>query len=111
MMKIVRVIYQVRPEYVAENKQNIERVMSDLKALGNPNTKYASYLEEDGVTFMHFAQYPDEDTAKLLNDLPSFMHFRTSLKASNPVMPPKATNMSLVGAAFDLFETSKTDIK
>lgn len=44
--------------------------MKDLRALNNPDTKYASYLAEDGVTFMHFAQYPDEKTAQLLNDLP-----------------------------------------
>ena len=66
-MKVVRVSYTVKPEYVAQNKANIAQVMDDLKAMNNPGAKYASYLEEDGVTFMHFAQYPDEETAKLLN--------------------------------------------
>ena len=58
-MKIIRVQYTVKPEYAEQNKMNIAQVMKDLRALNNPNTKYASYLEEDGVTFMHFAQYPD----------------------------------------------------
>ncbi len=102
-MKIIRVIYTVRPEYVEQNKANIRQVMDDLKALGNPNTKYASYLEEDGVTFMHFAQYPDEETAKLLSEIPSFAKFRSELKESKPVSPPKAMNMSLVGSAYDIF--------
>ena len=102
-MKIIRVNYTVKPEYVAQNKANITQVMSDLKGLNNPNTKYASYLEEDGVTFMHFAQYPDEETAQLLNNLPSFAKFRKELKESGPVSPPQAMNMSLVGAAFELF--------
>lgn len=102
-MKLVRVTYTVKPEYVEHNQANINQVMSDLKAFGNPNTKYASYLEEDGVTFMHFAQYPDEQTALLLNGLDSFAKFRTELKESGPVSPPKAMNMTLVGAAFDLF--------
>ena len=53
-MKIIRVIYTVRPEFVERNKANINRVMEDLRALGNPNTKYASYLDEDGVTFYAF---------------------------------------------------------
>ncbi|MBO6515430.1 MAG: hypothetical protein JJ975_02670 [Bacteroidia bacterium] len=102
-MKIVRVTYTVRPEYVEQNKANIEQVMNDLRALNNPNTKYASYLAEDGVSFMHFAQYPDEETAQLLNELPSFAKFRQELKASNPVSPPQSNHMTLVGAAFDLF--------
>ena len=102
-MKIVRVTYTVKPEFVAQNKANITQVMNDLKGLNNPNTKYASYLEGDGVTFMHFAQYPDEAIAQLLNDLPSFAQFRKELKESSPVVPPKSMNLDLVGAAFELF--------
>ena len=102
-MKNVRVSYTVKPEYVAQNKANIAQVMKDLRALNNPNTKYASYLEEDGVTFMHFAQYPDEETAQLLNGLASFAKFRKELKESAPVNPPKAVNLSLVASAFDIF--------
>ena len=102
-MKIIRVIYTVRESYVEQNKANIRKVMEDLKALGNPNTKYASYLEPDGVTFMHFAQYPDEETAQLLNSIPSFTKFRTELKESLPVAPPKAISMDLIGAGFDIF--------
>jgi hypothetical protein len=102
-MKIIRVTYTVKPEYVSQNQLNIQQVMRDLRALNQPNAKYASYLEDDGVTFMHFAQYPDETTAQLINDLPSFTKFRTELKASEPMSPPKAMNLSLVGSAFDIF--------
>jgi hypothetical protein len=102
-MKNIRVTYTVRPDYVEQNQANIAQVMKDLRALNNPNTKYASYLEEDGVTFMHFAQYPDEETSQLLNELPSFAKFRKELKESQPVAPPKAINLSLVGSAYDIF--------
>jgi hypothetical protein len=37
-MKTVRAMYTVKPEYVEQNQSNINQVMSDLKALGNPNT-------------------------------------------------------------------------
>ena len=94
-MKIIRVTYTVKPEYVSQNQSNIQQVMQDLKALNQPNAKYASYLEEDGVTFMHFAQYPDEATSKLLNELPSFAKFRTELKASEPVSPVSYTHLTL----------------
>lgn len=102
-MKIIRVQYTVKQEYAEHNKANIAQVMKDLRALNNPDTKYASYLEEDGVTFMHFAQYPDDETARLLNDLPSFAKFRKELKESKPVVPPSSMNMSLVASAFDIF--------
>lgn len=102
-MKIIRVTYTVKPEYVEQNKANIEQVMRDLRDVKNPNAKYASYLEEDGITFMHFAQYPDEETAKILNDIPSFAKFRKGLKESGPVSPPKAVDLSLVASAYDIF--------
>jgi len=102
-MKNIRVIYTVQEAYVEQNKANIAQVMKDLRALNNPNTKYASYLEEDGLTFMHFAQYPDEETSQLLNSLPSFAKFRKELKESRPTSPPKAISLSLVGSAFDIF--------
>ena len=102
-MKVTRVIYTVQPEYVKQNRKNINEVMNDLKKIGNSNTKYASYLEEDGVTFMHFAQYPDQETAQILNSLPSFVKFRKELKESKPLSPPKSMELSLVGAGFTLF--------
>jgi hypothetical protein len=52
---------------------------------------------------MHFAQYPDEETARLLNELPAFAKFRQELKESEPVSPPKSNDMSLVASAFDIF--------
>ena len=104
-MKIVRVTYQVQPEFAAKNKQNIETVMSDLRAIGNPNTKYATYVEEDGVSFMHFAQYPDEETAKIVQGLDSFKKFQTELKESKPAAPLKAVHLDLVAAGFQLFNS------
>lgn len=102
-MKVIRVTYRVKPEFVEKNKENIAKVMEDLRAMNNPNIKYASYQEEDGVTFMHFAQYPDEKTAAVINRLESFAKFREELKASEPITPPSATNLSLVASAYDIF--------
>ena len=102
-MENTRVTYTVRPEFVEQNKANIAQVMKDLRAKNNPNTKYASYLDEDGVTFMHFAQFPDEETAQLLTGLESFAKFRKELKESQPVSPPSAINLTLVASAFDIF--------
>jgi hypothetical protein len=50
---------------------------------------------------MHFAQYPDEETAQLLSGLESFAKFRMELKESKPVSPPQSMKLTLVGAAYN----------
>ncbi len=103
-MKIIRVQYKVKPEYVVHNQENIKAVMADLRKLNNPNIKYTSFLLDDGQTFMHFAMYPDEATSQILNGVESFNKFRQELKASEPIEPPVSVNMSMVASAYDIFE-------
>lgn len=103
-MKAIRVQYTVQEGYVETNKKNIKTVMDDLRELKNPNIKYASFLLEDGRTFMHFALYPDEQSAAIVNNLPSFNTFRTQLKQSQPEVPPQAENLTLVASAWDFFD-------
>ena len=104
-MKAIRVQYTVQPNYLETNKINISQVMSDLRALNHPDFKYACFLLEDGKTFMHLVFYPD-DQPNVLNELDSFTKFRTELKASQPEVPPKSENLSLVAAGYDFFEHS-----
>ncbi len=104
-MKIVKVQYTVKDDYVQKNKENISKVMADLRAMNNPNIKYSSFLLEDGKTFLHFAMYPDQQTGNIVSELPSFNTFRAELKASEPEIPPKAENLSLVASAWEFFES------
>lgn len=103
-MRIIRVTYTVREEFVSTNKQNIEKVMSDLKAMNNPDIKYATFLEPDEKTFMHFAMYPNDETLQILQNLDSFNYFRKELKESMPEMPPKQVDLSLVASAYEIFK-------
>ena len=102
-MKAVRVQYKVKKSFVEQNQANIRQVMSDLKELNNPGIKYSSFLMEDGQTFLHFAMYPDEETSKIVGQLPAFNKFRSELKASQPESPPQAENLELVGSAYEIF--------
>ena len=102
MMKAVKVQYTVKPEYVDQNKSNIQRVMAALKAKPIVGMLYSSYTIDEGNTFVHINICKDEETLSKINDLPEFLEFRKGLKASQPVSPPKATSLELVGAAFDL---------
>ena len=106
-MKIVKVQYTVKDDYVQKNKENIEKVMGDLRAMNNPNIKYSSFLLDDGKTFVHFAMYPDQETGNIVSELDSFITFRNELRASEPEVPPKAENLSLVASAWEFFEGQK----
>ena len=102
-MKAVKVQYTVKPEYVDQNKANIQRVMETLRNNPIPGMQYSSYTtEDDPNTFVHINMAKDQETMSKLSDLPEFITFRTELKASGPVSPPNSTNFNLVGAAFEL---------
>jgi hypothetical protein len=103
MFKIVRVQYTTKQEYVAKNKENIARVMSDLRGVNNPGLKYGAYLMPDGKSFMHFTQFANADAQKILFALPSFIQFQTELRSSELEAPPKSEDLTLVGSSYDFF--------
>lgn len=103
MFKIVRVQYTAKPEYAATNKENIAKVMNDLRKINDPGIKYGAFLLEDGKTFMHFTLFENEGAYKVLNSLPSFLQFQAALKASGFEVIPKSENLSLVGSSYDFF--------
>ena len=102
-MKIIRVQYTTKPGYAAKNKENITKVMSDLREINNPGIKYGAYLLPDEKTFMHFTQFENDEAHKVLMELESFKTFQTELKASIPEVPPKSEQLSLVGSSYDFF--------
>ncbi len=103
-MEAVKVQYTVKPGYVETNKSNIRKVMADLKEINNPNLRYSAFLLEDGKSFVHFVMRTSNDAQKTLDALPSFQEFQRQLRESGPEVPPKAENLSLVGASWDVFQ-------
>ena len=101
-MKLIRVQYRVKPEYVEQNKANIQRVMDAIKANPIEGMQYASFTLEDGQTFVHINMAKDDETMSKLNDVTEFTEFRMALKSSQPVSPPKSEALNLVGAGFKL---------
>jgi len=102
-MKIVRVVYTTKAEYAAQNKANIQKVMSDLQALNNSGMLYNVCLSQDEKTFTHLAFFKTEKDEKQLLELPSFISFQQQLKASGPETPPKQDFPSLVGVSSPSF--------
>ena len=94
--------YTVKPEYVAQNKANIQKVMDALKSNPIAGMQYASFTLDDGQTFVHINMANDQETMDRLQEVEVFNEFRMALKASGPLSPPKSENLNLVGAGFEL---------
>ena len=102
-MKIVKVIYTAKAEYVAQNQNNIKNVMADLRGLNHPGMNYKSCLSPDGKTFIHTAFFNSEEDEKTLLNLPSFKNFQEQLKVNGIEVPPKQELLTLVGSSKDIF--------
>jgi hypothetical protein len=102
-MKIMKIQYTLQAGFVDRNKQNIAKVMQDLRSLNNAGIRYSAYVLEDGKTFLHFVMFKDDEASKQIGTLESFKHFQAELKASSPEVPPQFTNLALVGSSFELF--------
>lgn len=88
--------YTVHPEHVAENTRLVEAVYAELAASDPDGFSYATYLLEDGCTFLHVAHL-DGDGAPPLTSLPAFRAFQGGL-AERCSTPPHAQSPQLVGA-------------
>lgn len=102
-MKIVKVVYTAKSEYVKQNTINIKIVMNDLRQLNNGNILYHSCLGADGKTFIHTAFFNTEEAEKLLIEMPSFRNFQQQLQSGGLEIPPKQELLTLVGSSIELF--------
>ncbi len=104
-MKIVTVTYTTTPGFAAQNQANIRAVMHNLQALQYAGIHYHCCLCANGQTFIHTAFFNTAEDHQLLNELPSFMHFQTALKAEGFEKPPNQEVLSLVGCSKKIFTT------
>ena len=102
-MNVIRIQYTVANEFAETNKKNIANVMDELRSANHPEIRYSSYVFENGKTFMHIFISLDKEAQKIIDNLASFKHFQTELKASRPETPPQFENLTLVGSSYDLF--------
>lgn len=101
-MKAIKVEYTVKPDYVNTNKANIQKVMDELRAMGNVGVLYSTYVKEDGRSFVHFAISKDAAAGEIIPSLSAFKAFSTQLKAEGLETPPQTTHLDMVGKSFEL---------
>jgi len=103
-MKIAKIQYTVQPGFAEKNKQNIAKVMQELRSLNHPGVRYSAYVLDDGKSFVHFVIFKDEEATKVIGSLASFKHFQSELIASPPEIPPVFENLALVDSSWDFFD-------
>ncbi len=102
-MKVTKVEYTVREDFVETNKANIGKVMEELRASNNHDVKYMAFLKEDGKSFMHLVLSANDEAGKIISGLSAFQHFREELNSGVEVKPV-SENFHLVHSSEKLAE-------
>ncbi len=100
-MKAVKVEYQVKPEFVEQNRSNIQKVMKAMREKNVSSMLYSSYYLGDG-RFMHHNITTQTDFSQL-TDIPEFKEFQQALKESQPIIKPASVDLEVVGLSKDIF--------
>lgn len=72
----VIVSYTVNPDFVSENKVNIQKFLNDFKILDQSTFEYKVFIKEDNVTFVHYSNYINEEVQHEVLNVPSFKEFQ-----------------------------------
>ena len=94
--------YTVRPEFVEQNKANILKVSKALESRPIDGITYASFMLDDGKTFVHLNLFRSLSEQAAFQALKEYKAFTKALRQSQPVTPPTAVRMDLVDAGFEL---------
>ncbi|MES2411577.1 MAG: hypothetical protein V4535_09060 [Bacteroidota bacterium] len=98
----VIVSYQVKPEFVVENKQNIQKFLNDFENLDSTKFIYTVYLKDDGVTFTHASNYADEKIQQLVLNIPSFLEFQKKRDESGLNNSHKVELLQYIGSSKEI---------
>jgi hypothetical protein len=100
----VKVCYTVKPEFVGQNKININTFLADFKKLSALNFLYNVYLQEDGLTFLHIAMYESEEVQKEVLNVPSFLQFQKERDESGLNNSHTIEKLTFIGSSLSLLK-------
>jgi hypothetical protein len=95
-MSKVMVRYKVSPEHAQENEQLIRGVYEELQSTALAGLSYATFVLDDGVSFVHIASSDAEGSNPLL-ELPAFRHFQQDV-GQRCVEPPVSVELHEIGS-------------
>ena len=94
-MRQVMVRYEVKPDRVAENEALVRAVYEELARTAPAGLRYATFRQEDGVSFVHLAE--TEGGRNPLADVEAFARFQAGI-ADRCVHQPVVTQLHEVGS-------------
>jgi hypothetical protein len=83
--------YRVKPGRAEENAALVRAVYAELAELSPPGFRYATYVQDDGVSFVH-AAFSDGSHDVPLPGLPAFQRFTAAI-AERCDEPPHVTQL------------------
>lgn len=94
-MRQVLVRYKVKPEQAARNEELVKRVYEELHQTTPAGLHYATFVLEDGVSFIHLAS--SEEGRSPLQDVAAFRAFQEGI-GERCDEPPAPASMREVGS-------------
>lgn len=79
-MRRVIVQYRVKPDQADRNTELVRAVYDELRSVGPMGMSYATFVLDDGVSFLH-VHTRDEGRPDALRDLPAFERFLEEIEA------------------------------
>lgn len=95
-MSRVMVRYRVKPEEVARNEELVRAVFEELERERPAGLRYASFVLDDGVTFVHLAIEPGGGGSRL-TETDAFRAFRERIR-DRYEEPPLVSELREVGS-------------
>ena len=93
----VVVRYKVKPDRVEENQRLVEAVYAELAERAPDGFRYATFLLDDGVSFVHVATVETADGSNPLAQVQAFTDFTRDI-GERCDEPPVAQDARLVGS-------------
>ncbi len=89
MSQVIR--YKVKPAFAADNETLIRAVFEELHRVNPDGFRYESYIEEDGVSFVHVVGDDVGDGPSPLLDLAAFQRFQHGIAERCEVAPVRVS--------------------
>ncbi len=101
-MARVMIRYKVKADHAEDNERLVRAVYDELDRAQPAGMRYATFVLEDGVSFVHLHSNETADGSNALTDLPAFKEFQRGL-GERCAEPPVLTPLREVGS-FRFFE-------
>ena len=96
-MNQVIVRYKVKRDRAAENVELVRAVYDELERTKPESLRYATFVLDDGVSFVHLAVHETDSERSPLTELAAFQEFQRGI-GDRCDEPPRVTEVREVGS-------------